>query len=155
MELALYQPDIAPNVGTLMRMGACLGLKVNIIEPCGFPFGAKDLRRSVMDYAQFSEVERHISFDAFCDAKKGNRLVLLTTKASIPYTDYKFQESDILLLGQESSGVPDTVHQIVDGRVTIPMQHGMRSVNVAIAAAIVTGEALRQTATFPNSTPNL
>lgn len=154
MELALYQPDIAPNVGTLMRMGACLGLKVNIIEPCGFPFGAKDLRRSVMDYAKFSDVERHSSFEVFLNSKKGSRLILLTTKASIPYADFKFLESDILLLGQESSGVPDAIHQTVDGRVTIPMQQGMRSVNVAIAAAIVTGEALRQTNSFPNATPN-
>ncbi|MCG8492159.1 MAG: tRNA (cytidine(34)-2'-O)-methyltransferase, partial [Sneathiellales bacterium] len=152
---ALYQPDIAPNVGTLMRMGACLGVKVNIIEPCGFPFGAKDLRRSAMDYAKFSDVERHSSFEAFLSSKKDKRLILLTTKASVPYVDFKFRESDILLLGQESSGVPEEVHKIVDGRVTIPMQQGMRSVNVAIAAAIVTGEALRQTATFPTFTPEL
>ncbi|WP_169543075.1 tRNA (cytidine(34)-2'-O)-methyltransferase [Sneathiella aquimaris] len=151
MELALYQPDIAPNVGTLMRMGACLGLKVNIIEPCGFPFGAKDMRRAAMDYAQFSDVERHSSFERFCENRRDSRLVLLTTKSAEPYTDFTFHASDILLLGQESKGVPEEVHNRVQARITIPMQQGMRSVNVAIAAAMVTSEALRQTGGFPTS----
>ncbi len=151
MELALYQPDIAPNVGTLLRLGACTGLTVNIIEPCGFPFGAKDLRRAVMDYANFATVERHISWAAFKQAKEGRRLVLLTTKSTFPYTRFDFSKDDILLLGRESAGVPEDVHAQVDGRITIPMQTGMRSVNVAVAAAMVVGEALRQTDNFPPS----
>ncbi len=150
MELALYQPDIAPNVGTLLRLGACLGVTVNIIEPCGFPFGGKDLRRSVMDYADFSDVQRHSSWEKFKTAKEHHRLLLLTTKASTPYTAFTFRKEDILLLGRESAGVPDEIHQTVDARLTIPMQVGMRSVNVAVAAAMVIGESLRQTSDFPS-----
>ncbi|MBL4906016.1 MAG: tRNA (cytidine(34)-2'-O)-methyltransferase [Sneathiella sp.] len=148
MELALYQPDIAPNVGTLLRLGACTGVSVNIIEPCGFPFGAKDLRRAVMDYAEFADVQRHSSWEKFQQAKKGRRLILLTTKTNQPYTRFDFEQNDILLLGRESAGVPEEIHRIVDARITIPMQSGMRSVNVAIAAAMVVGEALRQTSDF-------
>lgn len=150
MELALYQPDIAPNVGTLLRLGACLNVAVNIIEPCGFPFGAKDLRRSVMDYAEFATVTRHNSWRDFKTAKGNHRFILLTTQASLPYTQFEFAPDDILLLGRESAGVPQDVHQEVDARVTIPMQTGLRSVNIAVAAAMVVGEALRQTNHFPS-----
>ncbi|MBL4740212.1 MAG: tRNA (cytidine(34)-2'-O)-methyltransferase [Sneathiella sp.] len=154
MELALYQPDIAPNVGTLLRLGACLDVAVNIIEPCGFPFGSKDLRRSVMDYADFATVIRHSSWNAFKTSKINQRFILLTTKSSMPYTEFEFRPDDILLLGQESAGVPDNVHQEVDARVTIPMQKGMRSVNIAVAAAMVVGESLRQTNHFPVHQPS-
>jgi len=149
MEIALYQPDIAPNVGTLMRLGACLGAAVHIIEPCGFPFGAKDLRRAVMDYKDIADVTRHVSWEAFSEATATKRKILLTTRASHPHTEFKFQSDDILLLGRESAGVPDAVHDSVDGRVVIPMQPGARSINVALSASIVLGEALRQTGGFP------
>ncbi|PHQ69123.1 MAG: tRNA methyltransferase [Sneathiella sp.] len=149
MRLALYQPDIAPNVGTLLRLGACLGTKVDIIEPCGFPFGAKDLRRAVMDYADAANVTRHATWEKFCETIGQSRLILLTTKAAIPYTGFKFQESDILLLGRESAGVPEDIHQNADHRVIIPMAGGLRSINVALAAAMVLGEGLRQTGSFP------
>lgn len=149
MRLALFQPDIAPNVGTLLRLGACLNIPVDIIEPCGFPFGAKDLRRSVMDYADAAEVVRHISWEKFQNSITDQRLILLTTKGATAYPEFSFRESDILLLGRESAGVPEEVHDFVDNKVVIPMNKGMRSVNVAIAGAMVLGEALRQTNRFP------
>jgi len=151
MKIALYQPDIAPNVGTLLRLGACMNVAVHIIEPCGFPFGAKDLRRSAMDYANAVEVVRHGSWDKFLEVNGSARLVLLTTKTDKAYYDFTFHSDDILLLGQESSGVPAAVHERVDARVTVPMQAGLRSVNVAVAASMVLGEALRQTGSFPDN----
>ena len=150
MDLALFQPDIAPNAGTLMRLGACMGTPVHIIEPCGFPFGAKDMRRAVMDYANIAEIKKHISWDSFRTATAGKRCILLTTKTTTIYTDFQFRADDILLLGRESSGVPDEVHQTVEGRITIPMQSGARSINVAISAGMVLGESLRQTNGFPS-----
>ncbi|MCF8468119.1 MAG: tRNA (cytidine(34)-2'-O)-methyltransferase [Sneathiella sp.] len=150
MRLALYQPDIAPNVGTLLRLGACLGIPVDIIEPCGFPFGARDLKRAVMDYAGAVDVTRHVSWEKFASTMAGNRVILLSTKAAVPYTDFSFEESDILLLGRESAGVSEEIHAAADYRILIPMAAGMRSINVAVAAAMVLGEALRQTSTFPS-----
>lgn len=149
MRLALYQPDIAPNVGTMLRLGACLGVPVDIIEPCGFPFGAKDLKRAVMDYAAAADVTRHASWQEFTKHKSGKRLILLSTKADTAYTDFTFTESDILLVGRESAGVPDAIHDTADHRLLIPMTEGLRSINVALSAAMVLGEALRQTAGFP------
>jgi tRNA (cytidine/uridine-2'-O-)-methyltransferase len=151
MRLALYQPDIAPNVGTLLRLGACLGVPVDIIEPCGFPFGAKDLRRSVMDYADSVDVTRHISWGKFTQSLGEQRIILLSTQSASAYTDFAYRDSDVLLLGRESAGVPKEIHESVDHRVVIPMNVGMRSVNVAIAAAMVLGEGLRQTEQFPPS----
>ena len=151
MRLALYQPDIAPNVGTLLRLGACLGVHVDIIEPCGFPFGAKDLRRSVMDYADSVDVTRHISWEKFTHSLSDQRIILLSTQSASAYTDFSYRDSDVLLLGRESAGVPKEIHESVDHRVVIPMNVGMRSVNVAIAAAMVLGEGLRQTEQFPPS----
>jgi tRNA (cytidine/uridine-2'-O-)-methyltransferase len=151
MRLALYQPDIAPYVGTLLRLGACLGVAIDIIEPCGFPFGAKDLRRSVMDYADSVDVTRHVSWQKFRETILNRRIILLSTKGSVPYTDFTYQESDILLLGRESAGVPEDIHQSADHRVLIPMAEGLRSINVAVAAAMVVGEGLRQTNSFPTS----
>ena len=148
MEIALYEPDIPQNTGTLMRLGACMGVAVHIIEPTGFNWSERGLRRSGMDYAEAVEVRRHDSFDAFLEHRPGGRLVLLTTKADMAYTRFDFEGADILLLGRESAGVPDRVHETVDASVRVPMAPGMRSLNVAVAGAMVLGEALRQTGGF-------
>ncbi len=149
MQLALYQPDIPPNVGTILRMAACLNVVVNIIEPCGFPFGEKSFRRAGMDYLDQSKVIRHKSWDVFLDNIESARLILLTTKAAEIYTDISYQPGDIILLGRESAGVPDEVHIRADKRVVIPMMANTRSLNVALSASMVLGEALRQTKLFP------
>ncbi|MCH8081628.1 MAG: tRNA (cytidine(34)-2'-O)-methyltransferase [Proteobacteria bacterium] len=149
MELALYQPDIPQNTGAMIRTCACLGVPVHIIEPCGFPFSDKGLRRAGLDYLELAEITRHDSWDHFNEWRKGSgkRLVLLTTKAAMLYTDFEFLSGDILLAGRESAGVPDALHKCADARVKIPMQKGARSLNVAVAAAMVLGEALRQMGT--------
>jgi len=149
VQLALYQPDIPPNVGTILRMAACLNVAVNIIEPCGFPFGEKSFRRAGMDYLDQSKVIRHKSWDIFLDTIGAARLILLTTKAPEIYTDISYQPDDIILLGRESAGVPDEVHARADKRVVIPMMADTRSLNVALSASMVLGEALRQTKLFP------
>lgn len=148
MKIALYQPDIPQNTGTILRTAACLGVGVDVIEPCGFVFSDKHLKRAGMDYLDLAQVERHVSWTAFQakrQAEEGRRLVLLTTKGAVPYTDFEFRDNDVLLLGSESTGVPEDVHHAVDSRVLIPMEEGARSLNVAIAGAMVLGEALRQT----------
>ena len=144
MKLALYQPDIAGNVGTIMRLSACLDLELNIIEPCGFPFTEDKIKRSAMDYFQHVKLKRHQSFQDLKDCNKDSRIILLSTKAPINYTEFKFQKNDILMVGRESAGVPDEIHKSVDARVVIPMKNNMRCLNVAISLAIVTGEAMRQ-----------
>lgn len=151
MELALYQPDIPQNAGTLFRLGACLGVPVHIIEPAGFDAGDRALRRAGLDYLDHARIERHVSFEAFdrWRAESGHRLILLTTKAETPYTDQSYRQDDILLLGRESGGVPDEVHATASVSVRIPLAAGMRSLNVVAAAAMVLGEALRQTDGFP------
>lgn len=141
--LALYQPDIPQNAGTLMRLGACTGVGLDIIEPCGFILDDRRMKRSVMDYADHADVTRHVSWGAFLEQRRG-RLVLLTTRGAVPYTQVTYRPDDVLLLGRESAGVPDAVHGAADLRVLIPMQAGTRSLNVAIAAAMVLGEVLRQ-----------
>ncbi len=148
MRIALFQPDLPPNVGTLVRMGACLGLPVDIIRPCGFPLGREALRRSAMDYLEHAEIHLHDDWAAFQRDVPGRR-VLLTTKASAPYTEVAYQTDDVLVVGQESVGAPDFVHAAAALRVRIPMQPGIRSLNVALAAAMVAGEALRQTGLYP------
>ncbi len=150
MHLALYQPDIPQNTGTLIRLGACLNVPVEIIEPCGFPFSIKALRRAGMDYVEQAALEHHADWAAFLKspARGEGRLVLLTTKASLGYCGFEFEPGDTLLLGRESAGVPDDVHQRADSRIVIPMAPGARSLNVAIAGAMVLGEALRQTGGF-------
>lgn len=149
MRIALYQPDIPQNAGTLLRTAACLGLAVDVIEPCGFLWDDRKLRRSGMDYLDQVEVMRHRTWAAFRSAHdSGRRVVLLTTRAAVPYTAFAFRPDDTLLLGRESAGVPDEVHDAVDARVTIPLRPGLRSLNVAVAAAMVVGEALRQTGGF-------
>lgn len=144
LEIALFQPDIAANAGTIARLCACMGLKLTIIEPAGFAWDDTKLRRAGMDYLDLASMRRSASWEHFQAETKGRRLLLLTTKAAVPYTDFNFQTDDILLLGRESAGVPDHVHAAVDARLTIPMQQGARSLNVALACAMVTGEAIRQ-----------
>ena len=152
MRIALYQPDIPQNAGTIMRMAACFSLGVDLIEPAGFDASDRNLRRAGLDYLQHLELVRHESWDAFLGRRAAlaprPRLILLTTQATIAHTDFGFEATDIILLGRESAGVPDTVHSAVDARICIPMRAGLRSLNVAVAAAIVTGEALRQLGGF-------
>lgn len=147
MRLALYEPDIPQNTGTLMRLAACFDLPIDIIEPCGFIFGEKQMRRAGMDYLALVDYTRHDSWDSFYAGRQG-RIVLLTTKGSVAHTDFQFRPDDILLLGRESAGVPENVHHAADARVRIPMKAQTRSINVAIAGAIVLGEALRQVGHF-------
>jgi tRNA (cytidine/uridine-2'-O-)-methyltransferase len=144
IEIALYQPDIAPNAGTLIRMAACFGLKLRIIEPAGFVMTDSALRRAGLDYLDRAAVATDASWAAFRAATAGRRVVLLTTKAAQAYTDFSFAPGDILLMGRESAGVPEEVHEAASARLLIPMRPGMRSLNVALACAIVAGEALRQ-----------
>jgi tRNA (cytidine/uridine-2'-O-)-methyltransferase len=150
LRLALYQPDIPQNAGSLMRLCACLGVAMDIIEPCGFLLSDRNFRRAGMDYRADLDLVRHASWEEF-RGQAGGRIVLLTTKASAPYFGFSFAPSDTLLVGRESAGVPGEVHQAADVRLTIPMRAGMRSINVAQAAAMVLGEALRQTALFPEA----
>jgi tRNA (cytidine/uridine-2'-O-)-methyltransferase len=144
IEIALYQPDIAANTGTLARLCACLGLKLTIIEPAGFAWDDSRLRRAGMDYLDLASIRRSASWEHFQIENRGRRLLLLTTKSAVPYTSIAFRKDDILLLGRESSGVPEQVHAAATDRLTIPMQPRARSLNVALACAMVTGEALRQ-----------
>ncbi len=148
MRIALFQPDIPQNAGALLRFAACLGLAVDIIEPCGFVVSDKHLRRAGMDYLAQVDLTRHLSWRHFLDARSG-RLVLLTTQAQAAYTDLAYRPDDILLAGRESAGVPPEVHDAAEARVGVPMRPGLRSLNVALATAMVVGEAMRQTAGFP------
>jgi tRNA (cytidine/uridine-2'-O-)-methyltransferase len=149
MRLALYEPDIPQNCGALLRLGACLGVGVDIIEPCGFVFSDKGLKRAGMDYLERADYARHVSWDAYLASRLGGRIVLLTSRGDTAYTDFAFAKDDILLLGRESAGVPDTVHKRADALLRIPLKPGLRSINVAQAGAMALGEALRQTAQFP------
>ena len=148
MRIALYQPDIAGNVGTILRLAACMGVGVDLIEPMGFAFGDRAMARAGMDYAGQVEVVRHADWAAF-EAQVRGRLVLLTTKAAAPLPAARFEPEDILLFGSEGAGVPDAVHDRADMRLFIPMQPGFRSLNVAISAAMALGEAMRQTGGWP------
>ncbi|MBY0509939.1 MAG: tRNA (cytidine(34)-2'-O)-methyltransferase [Rhodospirillaceae bacterium] len=155
MRLALYQPDIPQNTGAALRLGACFRVPVDIIEPCGFPLDDKRLRRSAMDYGGSCELQRHASWDAFLRAARATparRIVLLSTAATVPYTDFAFHADDTLLLGRESAGVPTEVHGAADARVRIPIAADMRSLNVVMAGAIVLTEALRQLGAFTGKT---
>jgi tRNA (cytidine/uridine-2'-O-)-methyltransferase len=151
--LALYQPDIPQNTGTMLRLAACLAVPVDVIEPAGFDVSDRNLRRAGLDYLDRVAITRHVSFQSFeaWRAQCGARLVLATTKTSSVYTQFAFRPDDIVLMGRESAGVPEEVHAIADARVVIPMQAGLRSLNVAVSAAMILGEALRQTGTFPNA----
>jgi tRNA (cytidine/uridine-2'-O-)-methyltransferase len=151
VRLALFQPDIPQNTGTMLRLAACLGVPVEIVEPAGFDVSDRNLRRSGMDYLDRVSIVRHVSFVRF-DAWRiaaGARLVLATTQGALPYTDFAFEADDVILVGRESAGVPEEVHDAADGRIVMPMQAGLRSLNVAVSAAMILGEALRQTHGFP------
>jgi len=152
MRLALFEPDIPQNAGTLFRLGACLELPVDLIEPCGFVYSERRMRRAALDYLAHVDLTRHSSWNAYREwrqAKDVGRLVLLTTKGDTPYTGFSFRPDDTLMVGRESAGVPEAVSAAADARLRIPMATGLRSINVAQAAAIVLGEALRQTDGFP------
>jgi tRNA (cytidine/uridine-2'-O-)-methyltransferase len=149
MRLALFEPDIPQNAGTLIRLAACLGVSVDIIGPCGFLFSDRHLRRAGLDYLDHADIVRHASWQAFTAARPPGRLVLLTTRGDSAYTDFRFQRCDTLLAGRETAGVPEWVHQAADARLRVPMRPKRRSINVAVATAMVLGEALRQTAGFP------
>lgn len=150
MRLALYEPDIPQNAGSLIRLGACLGVGIDLIEPCGFLLSDRGLKRAGMDYLKNADIHRHESWAGFRDGlAPDQRLILLTTRGTMAYTDFVFSPGDTLLVGRESAGVPDEVHDRADARLTIPLLPGLRSLNVAQAAAMVMGEALRQTGQFP------
>lgn len=144
--LALYQPDIPQNAGTMLRACACLGIGAAIVEPAGFPVSDRHFRRAGMDYLDHVDIHRHVSFAAFEDWRRGEgrRLVLLTTRGATPYTDFAFRPDDVLMVGRESAGVPDEVHAAADARIVVPIRPALRSLNVAVAASMVLGEALRQ-----------
>ena len=146
MRLALYQPDIPQNAGTLMRLAACLDVPVDLIGPAGFDFSDRAFRRAALDYLAHVDLIRHDSWDGFQAARTGtaSRLVLLTSKAPTEYLDFAFEPRDILLLGRESAGVPESVHAAADARIRIAIRRELRSLNVAVAGAMVLGEALRQ-----------
>jgi tRNA (cytidine/uridine-2'-O-)-methyltransferase len=147
MRIALFQPDIPQNAATILRTAACLGVATDIIEPCGFVFGDRQFRRAGMDYLALAAIERFASWHEFVQKRRDNRLVLLTTRSDMAYFDFGFAANDVLIVGQESAGVPEAVHAAVDARLRIPMIAGARSLNVAVAAGMVIAEALRQTQT--------
>lgn len=154
MRLALFQPDIPQNTGTLLRLGACLDIELDIIEPCGFIFSERTLKRAGMDYLDMVRYRRHHSWEHFLQCRAEHpeeygRIVLLTTHASEPYYNFEFRPNDIILMGRESAGVPEEVHQTADARLLIPMNHNARSINVAVSAVMVVGECLRQVNGFP------
>lgn len=151
MRLALFEPDIPQNTGTIIRLAQCLAVPLDIIEPCGFVLEDKRLRRAGLDYLKRADLTRHDSWEAYqqSPARAAGRLVLLTTRATRSHLEFSFVPTDTLLVGRESAGVPDSVHEAADARLRIPMVPGERSLNVAMAAAIVFGEALRQTGGFP------
>lgn len=156
MRIALYQPDIPQNTGTILRMAACLNVPVDVIGPAGFDLSDRALRRSAMDYIAQVTLTRHIGWTAFHGqhTATGHRLIALSTHADIRHVDFAFAATDTLLLGRESAGLPDAVHAAADARVRIPVASGLRSLNVAVAAAIVLAEALRQTQAWPDAGPN-
>ena len=146
MRIALFEPDIPQNTGNIFRLGACLGIEIDIIEPTGYVFDDKRFKRSSMDYIDHIKYKRHLDWNTFYEwSKKNNfRLILLTTKSKKKYIEYKFQHNDILLFGRESAGVPQNIHDIVDEQLTIPMKKNLRSINVSSSVALVAGEACRQ-----------
>jgi tRNA (cytidine/uridine-2'-O-)-methyltransferase len=145
--IALYQPDIAGNTGTILRTAACLGFGVEIIEPCGFDISDRNLKRAGLDYAELAVLRRHSDWSAFEEWRRleARELVLMTTKASHPYTDHMFRPKEVIMFGRESAGVPEEVHLAADARLIIPMAEGRRSLNLAVSVGIVAGEMLRQT----------
>ncbi|NQU72598.1 MAG: tRNA (cytidine(34)-2'-O)-methyltransferase [Rhodospirillales bacterium] len=151
MRIALFEPDIPQNTGAVLRLAACMGIAVDIIEPCGFLLGERQMRRAGMDYLDHVEMVRHNSWLDFAGQNTASRRVLLTTKSDMAYDRFVFEKDDTLLIGRESAGVPDEVHNAADARIIIPMAPGLRSLNMAMAAAMALGEALRQTGALPHS----
>lgn len=150
MDIALYQPEIPQNTGTIMRICACFGSPLHIIHPSGFVLNDRNLRRAGMDYISLSHLTQHVSWSHFLESLQKKRVILVTPHTSILYTDFEFHEDDILLFGSESSGVPPTTHAQIDHKVKIPMVPECRSFNLAVSVGIVLSEALRQTHRFPN-----
>lgn len=150
MRIALFQPDIAQNTGTILRLCACLGIEAHIVEPAGFPTSDRAFRRAGMDYLDRVRLTRHASWPAFENWRQGERarLILLTTQATTPYLDHTYRAGDVLMFGRESAGVTPEVHAAADARLVIPMRPGLRSINVAVTAAMAIGEAMRQTKGF-------
>tara|TARA_B100000902_G_C26735507_1_gene633495 strand:+ start:39 stop:512 length:474 start_codon:yes stop_codon:yes gene_type:complete len=144
-KIALFEPDIPQNTAAIIRTCACLGAKLEIIEPCGFQLSDKRFRRVVMDYMDEKEIKFYQSFDKFLDTKKNHRVILMTTKASKSYINFKFDIDDTILFGRESAGVPENIHKIIENRLKIPMKNNMRSLNIASSVAIVLAESLKQT----------
>tara|TARA_Y100000992_G_scaffold288192_1_gene241681 strand:- start:1315 stop:1788 length:474 start_codon:yes stop_codon:yes gene_type:complete len=144
-KIALFEPDIPQNTAAIIRTCACLGAKLEIIEPCGFLLNDKRLRRVVLDYMDEKEIKFHQSSDHFFQSKKNQRIVLMTTKASISYTKFKFDRNDTILFGRESAGVPEKVHKLIKNKLKIPMQNNVRSLNIATSVAIILAETLKQT----------
>lgn len=154
MRLALFQPDIPQNTGTLLRLCACLNLQADIIEPCGFIFNEKAMRRAGMDYLDFVSCRRHNSWTDFLSYRAAHpeeygRLILMTTHGAVSFLNFEFRKNDIILMGRESAGVPECVHQTADARLLIPMDKKARSINMAVSAAMALTEGLRQTDGFP------
>jgi tRNA (cytidine/uridine-2'-O-)-methyltransferase len=150
MRLALFQPDIPQNLGAALRLGACLGVPIDVIEPCGFPLSDRAVRRAALDYMGKAEVVRHAGWGEFLARREG-RLLLFTTRGALPFQTFRFEASDILLFGRESAGAPEEVHAAADARLCIPLVAGARSLNVVVAAAMALGEGLRQTNGFPSA----
>ena len=148
MRIALYQPEIPPNTGTILRLAACLSVAVDIIGPVGFDMSDRALRRAGLDYVQHAELAQYVSWERYVLLRPPGRLVLLTTTGTVSHLDFSYLSDDILLLGRESAGVPAPVHAAADARLRVPMRAGLRSLNIAVTAAIVLGEALRQTSGF-------
>ena len=144
IRLGLVEPDMAPNVGAILRLGACLGVPVHVIEPCGFAFSPRAWRRQAMDYAKLAEIRRHDSWPSFLAERPPGRLIAMTTRGSEPLWDFAFRPGDTLLMGRESAGLPPEAHAAADARVVIPLVPGARSLNLAMAAAIAVAEAQRQ-----------
>ena len=144
-KIALFEPDIPQNTAAIIRTCSCLGAKLEIIEPCGFLLSDKRFKRVVMDYMNEKEIKFYKSADDFFESKKNQRIVLMTTKASLPYTEFEFDKNDTILFGRESAGVPDNIHKIVKDRLKIPMKNSMRSLNIASSVAIILAESLKQT----------
>lgn len=155
MRLALFQPDIPQNLGANIRLAACLGVALDIIEPCGFPLTDRALRRTAMDYGQNARITRHSGWQSFRDSRvrAGGRIVLLTTRAKTRLSEFRFHPNDCLLMGRESAGAPEDIHSAAEAAVRIPLAEGARSLNVAMAAGIVLWEALRQTGQLPGTQP--
>ena len=144
LKIALFEPDIPQNTAAIIRTCACLGAKLEIIEPCGFLLNDKRFKRVVMDYMHENEIKFYKSSDHFFDVKKNQRIILMTTKAKLNYTNFKFEKNDTILFGRESAGVPEKVHKIIKNRLKIPMNNQVRSLNIASSVAIVLAESLRQ-----------